>query len=220
MTIELLERNGCILTNCHCIEPSNRPGLGDHVDIYVSGDFSLHTPSDTKQLAISTMQLTTRFRSKKTAVIVAVPSTKDLGEEIAKQLDLHFEWLEVNNGSLRPRDGFEDAVVGKLVMVVLGVVRNEEIVKQVMTIVRRNGGKTVAVCCVWQDMTRPARLEVPLFGLMQQASKRWTPRQCQIDGPCSQGQPINRLPGDGAVLERLIKTGRVRIPANAKITFV
>jgi orotate phosphoribosyltransferase len=98
------------------------------------------------------------------------------------------------------RPTFQEAVCGKRVGIVEDVLTTGKTTSETIQAVLKAGGEVVWVVALYNRgaVTAEQIGARRLFALVDRELLSWSPEDCALEGPCSEGVPINLSPGHGA----------------------
>jgi orotate phosphoribosyltransferase len=115
-----------------------------------------------------------------TTVIAPAMGGLVIGQEVARQLQARFLFVEKEEGKLVLRRGFKIAP-GERIVVVEDVMTKGGRVQETISIARANGGQVLAVAMVVDRSNGAVNLGVPLFSLIRLNVETFEPSQLPPD---------------------------------------
>jgi orotate phosphoribosyltransferase len=196
----------------HFVSPHETNGLGVHTTSFIDKTQVLMRAGMTGFLAKG---MAFHLQKARPDTVLSLPTTAiTVGHSIAECLPADFVFPEPDlNGTLCiMRDEFLGAIRGKRVAIVKAVINSGQSVRETIELVRTHGGRPVAVSALWNrgGATAESLGVGVLCPLVNEKLLSWSPEDCAVNGPCSGNMPINRRPGYGAELERLVQGARYR----------
>jgi orotate phosphoribosyltransferase len=184
-------------------------GLGRHMPEYVDSRTLITYPKVIGRLAVGIADL---LRPYNIRTVVGMPlGAFTLGSAVADVLDVRYAMAEKTpDGLVVARSAFVEVVAGQPVAVVEDTVQDGTTLNAGIEAVENCGGEVVAVGVLFNRGTLTAqKLGKPLLALINKPMHSVTREECMENGQCSRGEPINRRPGHGHDLEKLIQDGIV-----------
>jgi orotate phosphoribosyltransferase len=184
-------------------------GYGLHIPIYLDGRVLITKPRETERLGAAIASLLVHYEAE---VVVGMPiGAYTVGHEVAKALGIDFAMAEKIDGQvLVNRPAFKAVVEGRRVLIVDDTVSDGDTLQKGVDGVLACGGILTAIGCTFdRGRVDPRRFDAPFRPLIRRRLVTLTRSECLTSGQCSRGEPINRTPGHGADLEKLVRQGLV-----------
>lgn len=216
--LALSRHNGGFFTGHFVGTQGPQKGLGLHMPEYFDSRTLVTKPSVIWRLAQGIAAMLAEYDVD---VVVGMPiGALTLGSDVAKLLKVDYAMAEkTTSGLVIGRSAFIDVVAGRRVALVEDTISKGDTIGQGVAAVKACGGRLIVVGGIINRGSVTARsLGLPLRALISRRLHMVTREECLASGQCSRREPINRKPGHGHDLERLIASGI--IPADVRHSFV
>jgi orotate phosphoribosyltransferase len=178
-TQQIFEKSGAILKG-HFLLTS-----GLHSPIYWEKFRVLRYPEYTEQLC----SLISRYYKRQNIDVVAGPTTGGiiLAHEVARQLGVHSIFAEKEGEEKRVfKRGF-GVKAGERVLIVDDVLTTGKSVRQVLSLVKKQGGITIGIGVLVDRAEKVHDFSVPLFSCLRSVTPTYKPQSCPL---CAAGVPL------------------------------
>lgn len=198
--VAALKHIDALITGSHIVYTSGRHGTD-----YINPDVLYEHEEETMKICRA---LASKFTNEKIEVVVG---PAEGGNKISEAVAVEFYFLtgrmiqsvrtEKTKRGFRVEGCYDTASAenpfkGKITLVVEDILNTGYSTRKVIQLVRRGGGKVIAVGAIWnRGGVSRVDLDVPrLSTLVHQRLNSWSEEQCPL---CAQGVPINTAVGHG-----------------------
>lgn len=160
---------------------------GKHTDCYVQCARLFEQPGEGERIAAL---LAERFRDLGAELVLGAAVGGILpGYEVSRALNLPFMYCERKDGVMILRRGFS-LLQGTRVLIIEDEVTTGTSVREMIEIVRAQGGKTVGVGCFVDKTQGKMRIDLPFEALLSVDATTYRDGSCPL---CQEGVPLNRV---------------------------
>jgi orotate phosphoribosyltransferase len=219
--LDLCRKYGAFYTGHFIGTQGDKKGLGRHMPEYFDSRTLITYPEVIAKLASAIAEI---LKTYQIDVVAGMPlGAYTLGHEVAKALKVRYAMPEKKNDQVVVhRSAFIEVITGKRVAVIEDTVNAGETLTQGIKAIKECGGKLVVIGALFdRGLVDSKVLGAPYRPLITRPASlfpSFTLEECLASGQCARSEPINRKPGHGHDLEKLVKNGVV--PAKKPYSFI